>query len=115
MLRFQLDQATSQFTETYERLSCQSSDAEVKAAYDNMYALQMGSTRTAVQLQSLQSNTSDAFNRLCALLSGSFLAKGNLDSQQIAAQQQALAIQLAQQQAARQAAAERIKAMQEAQ
>jgi conjugal transfer/entry exclusion protein len=79
-----------------------------------MHALQMGSTKSAIQLQSIQSNVMDAFARLCALVAGSVQAQGNLDVQQIQAQQAALVAQQHAQAGAAQAASDRVRALHEA-
>jgi conjugal transfer/entry exclusion protein len=79
-----------------------------------MHALQMGSTKSAVQLQSIQANVIDAFTRLCALVAGSVQAQGNLDIQQIQVQQDALVAQQKTQADAAQVASARVQALHEA-
>lgn len=113
-LSFTLLTAVKQFEDTYTKLVCTSTTPEIQAAYERMYKLQMGNAKSAVQLQSIQANVVEAFTRLCALVSGSVLAQGNLDIQQIQAQQAAMAAQQRAQADAAQAAAERMRALHEA-
>jgi P-type conjugative transfer protein TrbJ len=113
-LAFTLDQATQQFSEHYTQLVCQSTTADIQAAYAEMRKLQMGSTKSAVQLQSIQTHVIEAFARLCSLVSGSVLAQGNLDILQIQAQQTALATQQQAQAEAARVASERVHALREA-
>jgi conjugal transfer/entry exclusion protein len=74
----------------------------------------MQASGVAVQVQSVQTNMSDVFGRLCSLLDGSWRAKGNLDSEQLAAQQQALQTATLQHLQALQATAARLQAQREA-
>jgi P-type conjugative transfer protein TrbJ len=113
-LSFTLNTAVRQFEDTYTQLVCTSTTPEIQAAYDKMYKLQMGTAKNAVQLQSIQENLVDAFNRLCALVSGTVQAQGNLDIQQMQAQQAALAAQQNARADAARAAAERVQALRDA-
>jgi P-type conjugative transfer protein TrbJ len=113
-LSFTLNAAVRQFEGVYTTLVCTSTTPEIQAAYEQMYKLQMGNAKSAVQLQSIQENVVDAFTRLCALVSGTVLAQGNLDIQQMQAQQAALAAQQKAQADAAHAAAERVQALRDA-
>jgi P-type conjugative transfer protein TrbJ len=113
-LSYTLDQATQQFSEHYTHLVCQSTTAEIQAAYAQMRQLQMGTTKSAVQLQSIQTHVLDAFARLCSLIAGSVQAQGNLDVLQIQAQQTALVAQQQAQADAAAVASARVQALREA-
>ncbi len=68
----------------------------------------------AVKMQSVRTNLADLYNRIAALLNGSWTASGNLDSQQIAAQQQALLLHSQREAQAMLAAAQRLEAQRQA-
>jgi P-type conjugative transfer protein TrbJ len=113
-LSFTLDQATQQFSEHYTQLVCQSTTADIQTAYAEMRKLQMGNTKSAVQLQSIQTHVVEAFARLCSLVAGSVMAQGNLDILQIQAQQAALATQQQAQAEAARVASDRVRTLREA-
>jgi P-type conjugative transfer protein TrbJ len=112
-LSYDLEDATQQFEALYL-------DAETVALGDlrpvkeRFYRYRMGASQMAVQVQSIRSNMSELFGRLCRLLDGSWRIQGNLDAQQIAHQQQALTMQQQEQLAAIHVTAARIAAMREA-
>ena len=112
-ISYELDSATKQFQTLY-------ADADTLASGDLALVRQrflnarMQASGVAVQVQSVQTNVSDVFARLCSLLDGSWRAKGNLDSHQLAAQQQALQLTTLQHIQALQATAYRLQAQREA-
>jgi P-type conjugative transfer protein TrbJ len=110
-LSFNLNQAMQQYQTSYAQFNCQMTAPQVRDAMAQLKIMEMQTNKTSIQLQSISANITDAFARLCSLLNGSFFAKGNLDSQQIAAQQAALTIQVEQQAEARKAANERAQTM----
>ena len=88
---FQLDQATKDFGRLYQQTAVLTGPG-ILTLRQNMLQSRMETAGIAIQVQSVRTNLSDIYNRLCNLLSGSYGATGNLDSLQIAAQQQALLI-----------------------
>lgn len=112
-LSYTLDDATKQFHELYEEAGTVAS-GDLRLVRERFLKARMGASSTAVQVQSIRANMSDIFNRLCALLDGSWTAEGNLDAQQIAHQQQALTLTTLQQIQALQMTADRLKAQREA-
>jgi P-type conjugative transfer protein TrbJ len=110
-LSFNLDQAMQQYQTSYAQFNCQMTAPQVRDAMTQLKVMEMQTNKTSIQLQSISTNITDAFGRLCSLVNGSFFAKGNLDSEQIAAQQAALTLQVEQQAEARKAANERAQTM----
>jgi P-type conjugative transfer protein TrbJ len=90
-ISFQLDQATRQFEHLYQQTATLTAP-NVFNLRQQMIQSRMETAGIAIQVQSVRTNLSDIYSRLCNLLSGSYGASGNLDSLQIAAQQQALLI-----------------------
>jgi hypothetical protein len=74
----------------------------------------MGTSRLGVQMQSMRTDLMELYNHLMALLNGSWVASGNLDSQQLALQQQALIFHSQQSAQAMQATAQRLEAQRQA-
>jgi P-type conjugative transfer protein TrbJ len=112
-ISFTLETATGQFDTLYRQMAA----LNANALYTQRTALlqsRLEASSTAVKMQSLRTNVSDLFTRLCALLSGSWVAKGNLDSQQIAAQQNALLIHSQQAAQAMLATSQRLEAQRQA-
>lgn len=112
-LSYDLDDATRQFEDLYldaETVSL----GDLRPVKERFYQHRMGASQMAVMVQSIRSNMSESFGRICRLLDGSWRIQGNLDAQQIAHQQQALSMQQLEQLAALQATAARVAAMREA-
>jgi hypothetical protein len=65
-------------------------------------------------MQSMRTDLMELYNHLMALLNGSWVASGNLDSQQLALQQQALIFHSQQSAQAMQATAQRLEAQRQA-
>src|SRR5215831_15122774 len=111
---FELDQATKQFDTLYRQAATVASTGDILALRQQMLGARMEASGMAVQMQSVRQNLTDVYTRLCNLLNGSWGASGNLDSQQIAAQQQALVLSTLQQTQALQATAARLEAQRQA-
>jgi predicted glycosyl hydrolase (DUF1957 family) len=114
MLSYDLTQATSQFDALYTQLSLTASPADLLAQRRQMLTARLQASRMAVQMQSIRTNVTDIYNRLCALLDGSWRASGNLDSAQLAAQQQALLTHSQQMAQAMLATSQRLEAQRQA-
>jgi P-type conjugative transfer protein TrbJ len=112
-LGYQLDDATRQFQELYVEADAVS-QGDLRGVQQRFLTARMQASGVAVQIQSIQSNVSDLFGRLCSLLDGSWRAEGNLDSLQLAAQQQALQTTTLQQMQALQATAYRLQTQRQA-
>jgi P-type conjugative transfer protein TrbJ len=112
-LGYQLDDATRQFQELYGEADAVS-QGDLRRVQQKFLSARMQASGVAVQVQSIQTNVSDLFGRLCSLLSGVDQAQGNLDSQQLAAQQQALQTTTLQQMQVLQATAYRLQAQRQA-
>lgn len=91
-ISFELDQSTKQFDDLYRHAHAITTPAGALELRQQMLQARLQTAGMAVQVQSVKSNLTDIYTRLCALLSGSVAAAGNLDSHQIAAQQQALQV-----------------------
>lgn len=113
-LSFQLDQATKDFERLYKDTQTLLSPQQLLQTRQQMLAGRREMAGMAVQVQSIQTNMTDVYTRLCNLLSGSFAAIGNLDSQQIAAQQRGLQAYQTQQTQAMAATIQRLEAMHQA-
>ncbi len=111
---FELDQATKQFDTLYRQAATVASTGDILALRQQMLGARMEASSMAVQMQSVRQNLTDVYTRLCNLLSGSWGASGNLDSQQIAAQQQALVLSTLQNTQALHATAARLEAQRQA-
>jgi P-type conjugative transfer protein TrbJ len=112
-LSYDGDRVTKEFAALYIEAQTVAS-GDLSLVREKFLTARMQAAGTAVQVQAIRANMSDIFTRLCALLDGSWKAQGNLDSQQIAAQQQALTLTTLQQIQALQTTADRLAAQKEA-
>lgn len=112
-ISYDLNSASRQFTELYGKVDTVA-QGDLPTIRQKLLTARLGASQTAVQMQAIQQNSAEIFQRLCGLLDGVNQANGNLDSQQLAAQQQALQLITLQQMQALQATAERLKAQKEA-
>ena len=113
-MSFQLNQSSQQFTQLYQQSAGLGSVQQVYQTRQAMLQSRLQAAQAAVQMQSIQTNLSDVMTRLCNLLTGSWTASGNLDSQQIAAQQRGLQMVMEQQQQAMAATSQRLEAQRQA-
>jgi conjugal transfer/entry exclusion protein len=100
-------QATQQFDAVYARLAQSGTSADMIAARLSMLKARNSAIRTGVESSSIAQSVTDQFDKMRVLLSNAFTAKGNLDIQQIATQQQALLANIQLQQQVMEAAAAR--------
>lgn len=114
MLSYDLTQATAQFDALYQQLSLTASPADLLMQRRQMLTARLQASRMAVQMQSIRTNVQDVYGRLCSLLDGSWRASGNLDSAQLAAQQQALLTHSQQMAQAMLATSQRLEAQRQA-
>jgi type IV secretion system protein TrbJ len=112
-LSYDADRVTREFQQLYVEADTVAS-GDLRLVRERFLRARMQASGLAVQVQSVRANMSDIFTRLCSLLDGSWRAEGNLDSLQIAAQQQALTLTTLQQIQALQATSDRLKAQKEA-
>jgi P-type conjugative transfer protein TrbJ len=112
-LSYQLDQATKDFQKLYVEVDAVS-QGDLRRVQKRFLDARMQASGVSVQVQSIQTNVGDMFTRLCSLLDGSWRAQGNLDSHQLAAQQQALQTTTLQQLQVLQATAYRLQAQRQA-
>lgn len=87
---------------------------DLRPVLERYRTARLEASQVAVQMQSMRTNISDLFAKLCALLDGSWQAQGNLDSAQLAAQQQALSTTTLQQIQALLMTSQRLAAQREA-
>jgi P-type conjugative transfer protein TrbJ len=90
MIGYHIDQVMTQFTELYENLGTLGTPADVIALRQRLLSGRMEASAMTVSVTSLQGNLSELYGRICALLGGSITVAGNLDIQQIQAQQNGL-------------------------
>jgi P-type conjugative transfer protein TrbJ len=111
---FELDQATKDFEKLYQQAATVTRTGDVLALRRQLLDARMQASGMSVQMTAVRTHLSDVFTRLCALLNGSWTASGNLDSQQIAAQQQGLLLHSQQMAQAMLATQARLQAQREA-
>jgi len=87
---FELDQATKDFDKLYKQAQAVATTGDIMTLRQQLLQARMQASGMSVQMTAVRTNLTDVSTRLCALLNGSWTASGNLDSQQITAQQQAL-------------------------
>jgi conjugal transfer/entry exclusion protein len=90
MIGYNLDQVMAQFTALYEDVGTLSTPADVFTLRQRLLSGRMEASAMTVSVTSLQGNLSELYGRICALLGGSITVAGNLDIQQIQAQQNGL-------------------------
>lgn len=114
-LSYTLDHAMADFTGLYVDLArAYQQGGSLVTKRQDMVAARLEASMMAVQAQAIRSNMTSLYERLCDLLNGSYAASGNLDSQQIAAQQRAIQTQTMQNAALVQATAFRVQTMEAA-
>jgi P-type conjugative transfer protein TrbJ len=113
-LSFELDHSARQFDDLYRQAHAITTPAGMLALRQQMLQARLQTAGMSVQMQSVKTNLTDIYARLCALLGGSDTASGNLDSHQLAAQQQALQVHTQQTMLAMQAANARLVSQQQA-
>ena len=113
-LSFELDQAVKDFDTLYRQASQLTSAQGVLQLRQQLLSARLEASGMAIKMQSVRTNLADLYNRIAGLLNGSWTASGNLDSQQIAAQQQALLMHSQQEAQAMIAAAQRLEAQRQA-
>lgn len=87
---YELDQATSDFEKLYMRTAAITTAQDIYTLRQQLLTAKLQASGMSVQMTAVRTNLSDVYTRVCNLLNGAWTAKGNLDSQQMAAQQQAL-------------------------
>ena len=87
---FALNQVTKQFDGLYREIGTVVTTGDILALRDKMLGARLEASGMAVQMQSVRTNITDVYTRIANLLNGTWSASGNLDSHQLAAQQQAL-------------------------
>jgi hypothetical protein len=90
MMGYNLSNVRAQFTALYENLGTLSTPAEVFTLRERLLSGRMEASQMTVQVTAIQGNLSELYGRICALLAGSITAAGNLEIQQIQAQQNGL-------------------------
>ena len=90
MLSFNLDQSVRQFDSLYNQVAPLTSAEGVLALRTKLLNGRMEASGMSVQVTSIKQNLMDLYTRICALLTGSTQAQGNLDHQQVIAQQNGL-------------------------
>jgi P-type conjugative transfer protein TrbJ len=113
-LSFELDQAVRDFDQLYRQAAQLTSAHNALQLRQQLLNARLEASGMAVKMQSVRTNLADLYNRIAALLNGSWTAVGNLDSQQIAAQQQALLLHSQREAQAMIAAAQRLEAQRQA-
>jgi P-type conjugative transfer protein TrbJ len=111
---YELDQATKDFDKLYRQAATVATAADVMTLRQQLLTARLQAAGMGVQMTAVRTNLSDVYTRVCALLNGSWTANGNLDSQQIAAQQQALLLHSQQAAQAMLATQARLQAQREA-
>jgi P-type conjugative transfer protein TrbJ len=91
-ISFELTQAERDFDRLYRQSVQLTSSQGIMQLRQQLLSARLDTSGLAVRTQSIRTNLTDLYTRLCNLLNGSWLASGNLDSQQLAHQQQALLI-----------------------
>jgi P-type conjugative transfer protein TrbJ len=110
---FQLDQATRQFDMLY-RQADRLASGDTLTWRQQLLAARTDTAAVAVRVQSVRGHLLDIYNRIIALVHGAAFVQGNLDSQQLAAQQRGLALQQQQNLQALLATQARLQAQREA-
>jgi len=113
-LSFELDQASRDFDKLYRQTAQMTSPQSALGLRQQLLSARLEASGMAVKMQSVRTNLADLYNRIAGLLNGSWTASGNLDSHQIAAQQQALLMHSQQEAQAMIAAAQRLEAQRQA-
>jgi P-type conjugative transfer protein TrbJ len=113
-LSFQLDQAVRDFDRLYRHSVQTASPQGVMHLRQQLLSARLEASGMAIKMQSVRTNLADLYNRIAGLLNGSWMASGNLDSHQIAAQQQALLLHSQREAHAMLAASQRLEAQRQA-
>jgi P-type conjugative transfer protein TrbJ len=87
---FELEQATKDFDKLYRQAVTIATTGDIMTLRKQLLDARMQASGMSVHMTAVRTNLTDVSTRLCSLLNGSWTASGNLDSQQLAAQQQAL-------------------------
>jgi P-type conjugative transfer protein TrbJ len=90
IVSYDLNVVLSQFDALYRNVGSLQAGRDVLAVRQRLLTGRMQASQITVQVTAIQGNLVDLYSRICALLSGSFLAQGNLDIQQVQAQQNGL-------------------------
>jgi hypothetical protein len=112
-MSFTLEAAMGQFDVLYRRAASLNPQA-LLAQRQTLLNSRLEASSTAIRVQAIRTNVSNLYTRLCALLNGSWTAHGNLDSQQILAQQNGLLLHSQQATQALLASAQRLEAQRHA-
>lgn len=110
-ISYDLNRATSEFQRLYNDADTLST-GDLRPLRERFLQQRMAASATAVQVQAVQANIGELFQKLCTLLG--YEASGNLDQAQLAAQHQALQTTTLQQIQALQATAARLEAQRQA-
>lgn len=87
IMSYDVERVVGQFDSLYQQVGVLSNPQEVLAWRQRLLNGRMEASQVTVQVTAIKAQLTELYTRICALLSGSWTAQGNLDIQQIQAQQ----------------------------